>query len=178
MQALYLDESVDMSPNQDKNGILAVLKELVDLSHTTNGHKRAHLAYKLVAVMRKMNAETLAGALPEALEISPSLTYQALFQCGTPECSTAFMQILQTFKNSVTKIDAVVYALGMIPHPSPVLVKEMLEMAKLKPSKLIYYAISNAVRRWCMPTLMNKHLLHIECTTKLLPLTYIIFSML
>ncbi|XP_053345355.1 apolipoprotein Bb, tandem duplicate 1 [Clarias gariepinus] len=147
MQALYLDESVDMSPNQDKNAILAVLRELADLLHTTSGHKRAHLAYKLVAVMRKMNAETLAGALPEALEISPSLTYQALFQCGTPECSTAFMQILQTFKSSVTKIDAVVYALGMIPHPSPVLVKEMLEMAKLKPSKLIYYAISNAVRR-------------------------------
>ncbi|KAF5891255.1 apolipoprotein, partial [Clarias magur] len=147
VQALYLDESVDMSPNQDKNAILAVLRELAGLCHTTSGHKRAHLAYKLVAVMRKMNAETLSGALPEALEISPSLTYQALFQCGTPECSTAFMQILKTFRSSVAKIDAVVYALGMIPNPSPVLVKEMLEMAKLKPSKLIYYATSNAVRR-------------------------------
>ncbi|KAK3516813.1 hypothetical protein QTP70_023691, partial [Hemibagrus guttatus] len=147
MRTLHLDESVDMSPSQDKNAILAVLRELSGLSHTTNGQKRAHLAYKLVAVMRKMNADTLSAALPEALEISPSLTYQALFQCGTPECNSAMMQVLRTFKSSSTAIDAAVYAMGMVPNPSRVLVKEILEMAKFKPSKLIYYATSNAVRR-------------------------------
>ncbi|XP_058235125.1 apolipoprotein Bb, tandem duplicate 1 isoform X2 [Hemibagrus wyckioides] len=147
MKTLHLDESVDMSPSQDKNAILAVLRELSGLSHTNNGQKRAHLAYKLVAVMRKMNADTLSAALPEALEISPSLTYQALFQCGTPECSSTMMQVLRTFKSSSTEIDAAVYAMGMVPNPSRVLVKEMLEMAKFKPSKLIYYATSNAVRR-------------------------------
>ncbi|XP_027021973.2 apolipoprotein Bb, tandem duplicate 1 [Tachysurus fulvidraco] len=147
MKTLHLDESVDMSPSQDKNAILAVLRELSGLSHTTDGQKRAHLAYKLVAVMRKMNADTLSDALPEALDISPSLTYQVLFQCGTPECSGALMQVLRTFKSSSTEIDAAVYAMGMVPNPSRVLVKEMLEMAKFKPSKLIYYATSNAVRR-------------------------------
>ncbi|XP_034169697.2 apolipoprotein Bb, tandem duplicate 1 isoform X1 [Pangasianodon hypophthalmus] len=147
MKTLHLDESVDMSPNQDENAILAVLRELSGLSHTANGQKRAHLAYKLVAVIRKMNADTLSAALPEALEISPSLTYQALFQCGTPECSSALMQVLRTFKSSSTEIDAAVYAIGMVPNPSRVLVKEMLEMAKFKSSKLIYYATSNAVRR-------------------------------
>ncbi|MCJ8743816.1 hypothetical protein PDJAM_G00098600, partial [Pangasius djambal] len=147
MKTLHLDESVDMSPNQDENAILAVLRELSGLSHTSNGQKRAHLAYKLVATIRKMNADTLSAALPKALEISPSLTYQALFQCGTPECSSALMQVLRTFKSSSTEIDAAVYAMGMVPNPSRVLVKEMLEMAKFKSSKLIYYATSNAVRR-------------------------------
>ncbi|XP_060722344.1 apolipoprotein Bb, tandem duplicate 1 [Tachysurus vachellii] len=147
MKTLHLDESVDMSPSQDKNAILAVLRELSGLSRTTDGQKRAHLAYKLVAVMRKMNADTLSDALPEALDISPSLTYQVLFQCGTPECSGALMQVLRTFKSSSTEIDAAVYAMGMVPNPSRVLVKEMLETAKFKPSKLIYYATSNAVRR-------------------------------
>lgn len=157
MKTLHLDESVDMSPSQDKNAILAVLRELSGLSHTNNGQKRAHLAYKLVAVMRKMNADTLAAALPEALEISPSLTYQALFQCGTPACSSTMMQVLRTFEISSTEIDAAVYAMGMVPNPSRVLVKEMLEMAKFKPSKLIYYATSNAVRRWSIKTQINHH---------------------
>ncbi|KAI5610950.1 apolipoprotein Bb, tandem duplicate 1 isoform X1 [Silurus asotus] len=146
MKTLYLDESVDMSPSQDENAILAVLRELSGLSQTTNGQQRAHLAYKLVAVIRKLNADTLSAALPKALEISPSLTYQALFQCGTPECSSALMQVLRTFK-SPSEIDAAVYAMGLVPNPSRVLVKEMLKMAKFKPSKLIYYATSNAVRR-------------------------------
>ncbi|MCI4389547.1 hypothetical protein PGIGA_G00099360 [Pangasianodon gigas] len=61
MKTLHLDESVDMSPNQDENAILAVLRELSGLSHTANGQKRAHLAYKLVAVIRKMNADTLSN---------------------------------------------------------------------------------------------------------------------
>lgn len=148
MKTLHLDESVDMSPSQDENAILAVLRELSGLSNTANGQKRAHLAYKLVAVIRKMNADTLSAALPEALEISPSLTYQALFQCGTPECSSALLQVLRTFKGSSSEIDAAVYAMGMVPNPSRVLVKEMLEMAKFKSSKLIYYATSNTVRRW------------------------------
>lgn len=175
MKTLHLDESIDMSPNQDKNAILAVLRELSGLSHTADGQKRAHLAYKLVAVIRKMNADTLSAALPEALEISPSLTYQALFQCGTPECSGALMQVFRTFKSSSSEIDAVVYAMGMVPNPSRVLAKEMLEMAKFKSSKLVYYATSNVVRRWCIKKRINYHLLHIEYATELLPLTYYFF---
>ncbi|KAF4099959.1 hypothetical protein G5714_020085 [Onychostoma macrolepis] len=147
MKPLHLDRSVDMSPIQDKDAALAVLRELSGLSKTNDGRKRAHLAHKLVAVIRKMEAETLAAAVPEALEISRSLTYQALLQCGTPECSSAIMQIFRTFDRSSVEIDAAVYGMGMIPHSSRVLVKEMLAMAKFKPTKPIYYALSNAVRR-------------------------------
>ncbi|XP_051500925.1 apolipoprotein B-100-like [Myxocyprinus asiaticus] len=147
MKPLHVDSSVDMSPIQDKHVALDVLREFAHLSKTTDGHKRAHLAHKLVSVIRKMNAETLIAAVPEALEISRSLTYQVLLQCGTPECNSAIMQIFRTFDKSSVEIDAAVYAMGMMPQPSRILVKEMLEMAKFKPSKPIYYAVSNAVRR-------------------------------
>lgn len=147
MKPLHLYRSVDISPIQDKEVALTVLRELADLYKTNSGRKRAHLAYKLVAVIRKMEAETLRAALPEALGISRSLTYQALLQCGTPKCSSAIMQIIRTFDKSSFEMDAAVYAIGIIPQASQVLVKEMLATAKIKPSRPIYYALSNAVRR-------------------------------
>lgn len=148
MRTLHLDGSADtVHPIANKEDMLAVLRELTGLSSTKNGHKRAHLAHKLVSVVRKMNVEALTAGLPEALEISRPLMYQVLFQCGTPECSSAIMQVLRTFDSSSVEIDAAVYALGMVPNPSRALVKEMLEMAKFKASKPIYYALSNAVRR-------------------------------
>lgn len=147
MKPLHLDASIDMSPIQDKNAILTILRELDGLSQTENGYQRAQLAQKLVATIRKANADTLSDALPEALEISRVLTYQAFFQCGTPECSSVLMKILRITGSTTAEIDAAVYALGLLPNPSRVLVKEMLQMARFKPSKLIYYATSNAVRR-------------------------------
>uniref|UniRef100_A0A8C1M594 Apolipoprotein Bb, tandem duplicate 1 n=2 Tax=Cyprinus carpio TaxID=7962 RepID=A0A8C1M594_CYPCA len=148
MKTLHLDESIDsVHPIKDKEVMLSVLRELAGLSETNNGHNRAHLAHKLIATIRKMNAESLSTALPEALEISRSLVYQALFQCGTSECTTAILQVLRTFDRSSVEIDAAVYAMGMVPNPSRGLVEEMLKVAKFKDSKPIYYALSNAVRR-------------------------------
>ncbi|KAL2082439.1 hypothetical protein ACEWY4_022257 [Coilia grayii] len=146
-QTLHPHASVQKSPIQDKDAALALLRELAGLSKTDNGHKRAHLAHKIVSMIRKMSAETLHAGVPEALEISPSLTYQALFQCGTPECSSAIMQILRTFDSSSMEIDATIYAMGLMPNPSRQLVSDMLEMAKFKQSKPIFYGASNAVKR-------------------------------
>ncbi|XP_026088611.1 apolipoprotein B-100-like [Carassius auratus] len=148
MKTLHLDGSIDsVHPIEDKEVMLSVLRELAGLSETNNGHNRAHLAHKLIATIRKMNAESLSTALPEALEISRSLVYQALFQCGTQECTTAILQVLRTFDRSSVEIDAAAYAMGMVPNPSRSLVMEMLKVAKFKDSKPIYYALSNAVRR-------------------------------
>uniref|UniRef100_A0A8B9GSZ3 Apolipoprotein B-100-like n=1 Tax=Astyanax mexicanus TaxID=7994 RepID=A0A8B9GSZ3_ASTMX len=147
MKPLYLDASIDMSPIQDEKAILTVMTELADLSKTNNGRRRAHLAQKLVSMMRKANADTLSAFLPEALTVSRFLTYQALFQCGTPECSSAIMKFLRISGSSTAEIDTAVYAMGLVPNPSRALVKEMLVMARYKPTKLIYYATSNAVRR-------------------------------
>ncbi|XP_031437274.1 apolipoprotein B-100-like [Clupea harengus] len=146
-QTLHPHASVDKSPIQDKDAALALLTELAGLSKTENGHKRAHLAHKIVSMIRKMSAETLAAGVPKALEISRSLIYQALFQCGTPECNSAIMQILRTFDSSSMEIDATVYAMGLLPNPSRQLVHDMLEMAKFKQSKPIFYGASNAVKR-------------------------------
>lgn len=146
MKTLHLDRSIStVHPIQDKEAMLSVLRELAGLSETTNGHNRAHLAHKLIATMRKMNAESLSAGLPEALEISRPLVYQALYQCGTLESISAIMQVLRTFDSS-SEIDAAVYAMGMISLPYGGFVKEMLEMAKFKASKPIYYGLSNAVR--------------------------------
>uniref|UniRef100_A0A671N175 Apolipoprotein B-100-like n=1 Tax=Sinocyclocheilus anshuiensis TaxID=1608454 RepID=A0A671N175_9TELE len=148
MKTLHLDGSIDsVHPIKDKEIMLSVLRELAGLSETNNGHNRAHLAHKLIATIRKMNAESLSAALPEALVISRSLVYQALFQCGTPECTSSILQVLRTVDRSSLEIDATVYAMGMVPNPSRDLVAEMLKMAKYKNSKPIYYALSNAVRR-------------------------------
>lgn len=148
MKTLHFDGSIDsIHPIQDKDAILSILRELNGLSETKNGENRAHLAHKLISTIRKMSAESLSAALPEALEISRPLVYQALFQCGTPECTSAILRVLRTFDRSSVEIDAAVYAMGMVPNPSRDLVEEMLEMAKFKSSKPIYYALSNAVRR-------------------------------
>ncbi|XP_067240099.1 apolipoprotein B-100-like isoform X2 [Chanodichthys erythropterus] len=148
MKTLHLDGSIDsVHPIQDKDAMLSVLRELAGLSETNNGHNRAHLAHKLIATIRKINAESLSAGLPEALEISRPLVYQALFQCGTQECTSAILRVLRTFDRSSVEIDAAVYAMGMVLNPSGDIVKEILEMAKFKASKPIYYALSNAVRR-------------------------------
>uniref|UniRef100_A0AAY4BB94 Apolipoprotein Bb, tandem duplicate 2 n=1 Tax=Denticeps clupeoides TaxID=299321 RepID=A0AAY4BB94_9TELE len=138
---------VDKSPIQDKKAPLAVLEELAGLSKTNDGHRRAHLAHKLVSLLRKMSVETLSSAVPEALQISPSLSYQALLQCGTPECSSAFMKALRTMQGYSLETDAVAYAMGLLPNVSPLLLSDMLEMAKFRQSKPILYSLSNVVKR-------------------------------
>lgn len=136
----------DKSVIQDKDAVVKLLRELATLPEP-EGERRAHLFHKLVTMVRGMKAETLSPAIPEALAVSHALTYQVLAQCGTPECSSAIMQILRTFDSSSFKIDATVFAMGLISNPSALLINDMLEMAKYKPSKPIMYALSNVVKR-------------------------------
>uniref|UniRef100_A0A8C7PAW4 Vitellogenin domain-containing protein n=1 Tax=Oncorhynchus mykiss TaxID=8022 RepID=A0A8C7PAW4_ONCMY len=145
LKGLPMEADEDKSVVQDKDAPLAVLRELATLS---NGEKRAHLFQQLVSMVRGMKAETLSPAIPEALKVSGPLTYQVLAQCGTPECSSAIMQILRTFDNSAFEVDAIVFAMGLVPNPSALLVNDMLAMARYKQSKPILYALSNVVKRF------------------------------
>uniref|UniRef100_A0A8C8CJJ5 Vitellogenin domain-containing protein n=1 Tax=Oncorhynchus tshawytscha TaxID=74940 RepID=A0A8C8CJJ5_ONCTS len=145
LKGLPMEAAEDKSVVQDKDAPLAVLRELATLS---NGEKRAHLFQQLVSMVRGMKAETLSPAIPEALKVSRPLTYQVLAQCGTPECSSAIMQILRTFDNSAFEVDAIVFAMGLVPNPSALLVNDMLAMARYKQSKPILYALSNVVKRF------------------------------
>ncbi|XP_028253696.1 apolipoprotein B-100-like [Parambassis ranga] len=144
---LYMEAVEDKSVVQDKDAALSLLREL-DALPETEGEKRAHLFHKLVSMVRGMKTETLSPAIPEALAVSRVLTYQVLAQCGTPECSSAIMQILRTFESTGLEVDATVFAMGLMSNPSALLINDMLQMAKYKSSKPIMYALSNVVKRF------------------------------
>ncbi|XP_074472134.1 apolipoprotein Bb, tandem duplicate 1 [Sebastes fasciatus] len=147
VKGLHMEAVEDRSFIQDKDAGLNLLRELATLPET-EGEKRAHLFNKIVTIVRGMKTETLSQAIPEALAVSRVLTYQLLAQCGTPECSSAIMQILRTFDSSSLEVDAGVFAMGLVSNPSALLINDMLEMAKYKPSKPIMYALSNVVKRF------------------------------
>uniref|UniRef100_A0A3P8U0L5 Vitellogenin domain-containing protein n=1 Tax=Amphiprion percula TaxID=161767 RepID=A0A3P8U0L5_AMPPE len=147
MKELHMDAVEDKSVVQDKDAALNLLRELATLPET-DGERRAHLFQMLVSMVRGMKTETLTPAVPEALEVSRVLTYQVLAQCGTPECSSAIMHILRTFDTASLKVDAAVFAMGIVSNPSALLIHDLLEMAKYKTSKPIMYALSNVVKRF------------------------------
>ncbi|XP_071396803.1 apolipoprotein B-100-like [Centroberyx affinis] len=147
VKGLHMEAAEDKSVIQDKDAGLALLTELATLPET-EGERRAHLFHKFVMMVRGMKTQTLSSVIPEALEVSRALTFQVLAQCGTPECSSAIMQILRTFDSSSLEVDATVFAMGLVSNPSALLINDMLEMAKYKPSKPIMYALSNVVKRF------------------------------
>ncbi|KAJ0026596.1 hypothetical protein NQD34_017596 [Periophthalmus magnuspinnatus] len=76
---LSIDMVEDRTMTQDKDAALELLRKLSALPET-DGETRAHLFHKLVLMVRGMKLDTLSPALPEALEVSPMLTYQVLAQ--------------------------------------------------------------------------------------------------
>lgn len=140
-------ESVeDKSTVQNKDAVLSLLRDLAELDET-NGEKRARLFRQLVTVVRGMRAAALRAAIPEAVGVSRLLTYQVLAQCGTPDCSSAILQILRMFDVSSMEVDAGIFAMAFVSNPSPLLINDMLEMAQYRRSKTIMYALSNTVKR-------------------------------
>lgn len=144
---LFLEEVEDKLPIQSKDDVLATMRELNMLSSSGKSQQRASLFHKLVSEIRGLKNETLSGAADEMMKISEWLTWQTLFQCGTDECTSAIMQILRTFDESAREVDAIVYALSLLPQASPQKVRDMLSMAQNKPSKAIMYALANTVKQ-------------------------------
>ncbi|KAK9531434.1 hypothetical protein VZT92_010860 [Zoarces viviparus] len=144
---LVMDVADDKSPVQTKDAAIATMQQLNTLSQTTEGEDRASLFNKLVSELRSLKVDVLGSATVEMMEMSQFLTWQALTQCGSPECTSAMLKILRTFNNASLEVDATVYALGMVANPSRLMVKDMLAMAQYKQSKPIMYALSNAVRK-------------------------------
>lgn len=144
---LPMDVVDDKSPVQTMDAVAATMQKLNSLSETNEGEKRAGLFRQLVSEFRGLKGDTLNSAIVEMTDISPSLTWQALAQCGTPECTSAMLKLLRTFDEDAVEVDAVVYALGLLPNPSQQMVKDLLAMAQYKQSKPIMYALSNAARK-------------------------------
>jgi len=141
-----MEATDDKAVIQTKDAVLASLRDLNTLSGT-EGQRRAGIFHKLVTALRGLNAEVLTATTPEMMSMSTSLTWQALAQCGTPECSSAILAILRTFEPEAMEVDAVVYAMGLLPRPSALLLQDMLAMAQYKQSKPIMFALSNVVRK-------------------------------
>ncbi|CAL8315646.1 unnamed protein product [Lota lota] len=147
LRSLHMEATEDKAIIQTKDAVLASLRELSTLAQETEGQRRTSVFQKLVTELRGLNAEVLTTTAPEMMELSSSLTWQALAQCGTPECTSAILSILRTFEPEALEVDAVVYALGLLPSPSALLLKDMLLMAQYKQSKPIMFALSNVVRK-------------------------------
>ncbi|XP_071777034.1 apolipoprotein B-100-like [Centroberyx gerrardi] len=147
LKFLPMEAADDKSPIQTKDAAIATMSELSTLAQTTQGQERASLFQKLVSELRGLKADILGPAALEMMDMSNALTWQALAQCGTPECSSAMLSILRTFDTAALEVDAAIYALALLPNPSRLLVKDMLAMAQYKQSKPIMYALSNVVRK-------------------------------
>uniref|UniRef100_A0A8C7F9V4 Vitellogenin domain-containing protein n=1 Tax=Oncorhynchus kisutch TaxID=8019 RepID=A0A8C7F9V4_ONCKI len=143
LKGLPMEAAEDKAAVQTADAALATLRELSTLSETNQGHQRASTFQRLVSELRGLKGEAMSPAVPEMVFVSDALTWQALAQCGTPECSSAMLQHLRTFEPEAMEVDAAVYALGLLPNPSRLLVKDMLSMAQYKQSKPIMFALGN-----------------------------------
>lgn len=144
-----MDVADNKSPVQTKDAVIAIMQELNALTQRPFEAKdQATLFQKLVSELRGLKVDVLGSAAVEMTEISQSLAWQALIQCGTPECTSAMLKVLRTFDEAaVLEVDATVYALGLLPNPSRLMVNDILAMAQNKQSKPIMYALSNVVRK-------------------------------
>ncbi|XP_030627114.1 apolipoprotein B-100 [Chanos chanos] len=147
LKHLPMEAVEDKAAVQTSEAVLATFRELKALSETQQGHQRASMFQKLVGEIRGLQLEALSQATKVMDEDDHLLTWQALTQCGTPECTSAMLQILRSFDPDAMEVDVAVYALGIMHTPSRLLVKDLLEMAKYKQSKAMMYSLSNVVRR-------------------------------
>ncbi|KPP70386.1 apolipoprotein B-100-like, partial [Scleropages formosus] len=146
-KALYMEFAEDKDPSETADSVLRPLKKLSTLSQTQHGSLRAPLFQRVVTEMRRLSNNTLSASVKEMMKVSSSLTWQALAQCGTPECISTILQILRTFDRSAPVVDITVYALGLLLSPNGHHVRDMLSIAQFKQSKAIMYGLSNSVRK-------------------------------
>lgn len=117
------------------------------LPGTDQNQSRASLFYKLVSSLRLLRNDTLSSIVTEMSHASHWLTWQALLQCGTPECTSAILQSIRTLDGVTIEVDALVYGLSLQANPDASRVRDMLSMAQYKQSKAIMYALANTVKR-------------------------------
>uniref|UniRef100_A0A3B4AKJ3 Vitellogenin domain-containing protein n=1 Tax=Periophthalmus magnuspinnatus TaxID=409849 RepID=A0A3B4AKJ3_9GOBI len=146
-QPLYFADPDDKSAIQTKETAVNILNELLALSGNEQNQKRPSLFYNLVSTMRALRNETLSETVTEMLDISTWVTWQALFQCGTAECTSAMLQSIWKIHGVSAEVDAFVYALGLKTDPTSTQLRDMLSMAQYRQSKGIMYALGYSVKK-------------------------------
>uniref|UniRef100_A0A8C1NFK0 Vitellogenin domain-containing protein n=2 Tax=Cyprinus carpio TaxID=7962 RepID=A0A8C1NFK0_CYPCA len=145
---LALEAVEDKAPAQSSEALLFIFRQLKSMNEKKDRQLRASTFHSLVSELRGLEHEVLQQNIIQMVEEDKFLTWQALIQCGTPECGSAMFSILKTFDADSIEVDAAVYALGMMLRPTGLLVKDILEIAQTKKSKPVMYALSNVVRRY------------------------------
>ncbi|TNN84970.1 Apolipoprotein B-100 [Liparis tanakae] len=143
---LHFEDSDDKAPVQTKDMAQSTLQELVALAGTDQGQKRTSLFHKLVSSLRVLRNKTLSQTVTEMLDVSGWLTWQALLQCGTTECTSAIFQAIRTIDGLTPEVDALVYGLSLQANPDATRVRDMLTMAQYKQNRVIMYALANTVK--------------------------------
>lgn len=143
----HFENPEDKAPVQTKDAVLSTLQELEALAGTDQGQKRTSLFHKLVSSLRVLRNETLSQTVTEMLDMSRWLTWQALFQCGTTECTSAILQAIRTIDGLPSEVDALVYGLSLQANPDAARVRDMLSMAQYRQSRAIMYALANTVKK-------------------------------
>ncbi|XP_045919657.1 apolipoprotein B-100 [Micropterus dolomieu] len=147
-KTLHFEDPDDKALVQTKDTVLSTLRDLVALADTDQGQKRTSLFHKLVSSLRVLRNETLSQTVTEMLDTSAWLTWQALFQCGTPECTSGILQAIRTTDGLSLEADALVYGLSLQANPDAARVQDMLSMAQFKQSRAIMYALANTVKKF------------------------------
>ncbi|XP_056282270.1 apolipoprotein B-100 isoform X4 [Pseudoliparis swirei] len=145
---LHFEDSDDKAPVQTKDIARSTLRELVALAGTDQGQKRTSLFHKLVSSLRILRNKTLSQTVTEMLDVSGWLTWQALLQCGTTECTSAIFQAIRTIDGLTPEVDALVYGLSLQANPDATRVRDMLSMAQYKQNRVIMYALANTVKKF------------------------------
>ncbi|KAM9316095.1 apolipoprotein B-100 [Gastrophryne carolinensis] len=146
IKGLALEASQYQSGSEDV--VMDNLLELQKISTSEQNQQRANRFHKLVTALRTLRNESLGPLVPRLMEMSSSITLQALTQCGTPECFGAILQVLRTGNMCPVLTDAVTYALGLLPSPCTKRVRELLNMAQYQQSRASFYALSHAVNNF------------------------------
>ncbi|KAK7904472.1 hypothetical protein WMY93_017079 [Mugilogobius chulae] len=147
-QPLHFSDPDDKAPVQTKEAALNLLGELLSLSGSDQGQKRTSLFHSLVSTVRSLRNDTLSEAVSEMLDTSTWLTWQVLFQCGTPECTSAMLQSIWKIDGVSAEVDAFVYALGLKTDPTAAHLRDMLSTAQYRQSKGIMYALAYTVKNF------------------------------
>lgn len=144
---LHFEDPDDKAPVQMKDVVLSTLRDLMALAGTDQGQKRTSIFHMLVSSLRVLRNETLSETVSEMLDISGWLTWQALLQCGTSECTSTILQAIRTIDGVSLEVDVLVYGLSLQANPDAARVRDMLSMAQYRQSKIIMYALANTVKK-------------------------------
>ncbi|XP_078030967.1 apolipoprotein B-100 isoform X4 [Epinephelus lanceolatus] len=145
---LHFEDPEDKAVVQMKDAVLSTLQDLSALAGTDQGQKRTSLFHKLVSSLRVLKNDTLSQLVTEMMDVSGWLTWQALFQCGTTECTSAILKAIRTIDGLSVEVDALVYGLSLQANPDALRVRDMLSMAQYKQSRAIMYALANTVKKF------------------------------